>query len=49
MPHFTPEIEELSLEPTVEGDGRWEMEEGSNCPAPFGEEEGRWKRLAELG
>jgi hypothetical protein len=29
MPHFTPENEELSPEPTFEGEGRWEMEEGS--------------------
>ena len=29
MAHFTPENEELGPEPTAEGDGRWEMEEGS--------------------
>jgi len=26
---------------TGEKDGRWKIEDGSNCPAPFGEEERR--------
>ena len=46
MPHFTPENEELCPERTVEGEGRWEMEEGS-VELHLGQmEDRRWKMEA---
>ena len=46
MPHFTPKNEELSPEPTVEGEGRWEMEEGSGELHLGQMEDRRWKMEA---